>query len=297
MNRKNEVLRFVSKDQFGLEIAPNFNPLAAKKEGFNCESIDISDAGKIRQYIAEDPRRSDEDLSRIEDVDYVLDACQIDNLRHQSSRFGSYDYIVSSHNFEHLANPIKFLQGAYDALAPGGHLSMAIPDYRACFDYFRFPTRLSDWLQAFHNDDEKPTTFSIFDYKLNVVKMLDKKQRQQNAFALCREYRVNFEPMYSPKEVYKEFLESGDSYHDNHCSVLCPEVFHLLMADAIEIGLVKFQIRSISITHFSEFYVHLRKPLSEGERIEENRLNLLTEAKRAICVPLLFASDRLICMA
>ncbi len=56
-------------------------------------------------------------------------------------------------------------------------------------------------------------------------------------------------------------------------------MFHLLIADAIEMGLVKFQIRSISITYSSEFYVHLRKPMKTEDRVEEERMNPIIEVQ------------------
>ena len=38
---------------------------------------------------------------------------------------------------------------------------MAIPDRRACFDYFRPLTRLSDWIQAFVEDRSRPSSAQI----------------------------------------------------------------------------------------------------------------------------------------
>ena len=91
----------------------------------------------------------------IEDVDLVGSSTHIGELVRARGEAGTFDYVVSSHNFEHLPNPIRFLQGCAEALRPGGILSMAIPDRRACFDYFRPVTRLSDWIQAFV-EDRKP---------------------------------------------------------------------------------------------------------------------------------------------
>ncbi len=282
MNRTQELLRFVRKDQVGLEIAPYFNPLTPKAQGFRCESVDVFDTDRLRQNAAADPALNAADVARIEDVDHVFDACQLGDLRNHSPHFGAYAFVVSSHNFEHLPNPIKFLQGAYDALAPGGMLSMAIPDYRACFDYFRFPTRLNDWLRAFHEDHRAPTPYTHFDVQLNGARILDKRQHQKSAFALGLERRVTLVAAGSPEAAYQSFLDPSPTYQDTHCQVLCPETFHLLIADAIALGLVQFEIWSISHTNTYEFYVHLRKPLTLAPPPPLDRLALLTAAKRAI---------------
>ena len=71
--------------------------------------------------------------------------------------------MISSHNFEHSPNPIRFLQGCGKVLKPGGVLSMALPDKRACFDYFRPHTTLGQWLEAFFAERERPTPAQVFD--------------------------------------------------------------------------------------------------------------------------------------
>ncbi len=281
MNRTQELLRFVSKDRMGLEIAPYFNPLTPKSAGFRCESLDVFDTARLRQNAAKDPSLSEADRERIEDVDHVVDACQIGDLRNVTPHFGAFAYVVSSHNFEHLPNPIKFLQGAYDALAPGGVLSMAIPDYRACFDYFRFPTRLSDWLRAFHEDHQQPPPYTLFDFDVNRAEIVDQKQRQRPGFPLGLERTMTLGAPGSPAQAYQRFLQPDEVYHDTHCSLVCPETFHLLISDAIDMGLVHFDVLSISRTTTYEFFVHLRKPEARAARLRYDRHSLLTAAKRA----------------
>lgn len=51
-----------------------------------------------------------------------------------------YDFVLSSHNLEHFANPAKALKEWLRILKPGGALVLALPDRRWTFDHRREPT-------------------------------------------------------------------------------------------------------------------------------------------------------------
>lgn len=62
-----------------------------------------------------------------------------------------FDWIVSSHNFEHLPDPIRFLRDCEGLLKPGSFVGMIIPDKRQCFGRFRPTTNIADLVRAHHN--------------------------------------------------------------------------------------------------------------------------------------------------
>lgn len=51
-----------------------------------------------------------------------------------------YDVLLSSHNLEHFANPVKALKEWQRVLKPNGALILVLPYYLATFDHFRRPT-------------------------------------------------------------------------------------------------------------------------------------------------------------
>lgn len=286
MDRKKELLRFISKEALGIEIAPYFNPLTPKSKGFNCRIVDVFDENELRSRAKDDPNIPNERVGEIEPVDFVGDASHLDELMQGHEEFGSCDYIVSSHNFEHLPNPIRFLRGCEQVLRPGGILSMAIPDYRACFDHFRFPTRLSDWLDAFHEDRSKPSPASLLDSSIGAAIYLDRDGKERPGFKIgtAKIERFKFDQEISDK--YQRYLEKPDVYIDTHCSVTCPEILHLLISDLIHLRLVGFEIVSISRTRTFEYFVHLRKPLQAMQQDEQvymaERPTLLNAARLAM---------------
>jgi SAM-dependent methyltransferase len=55
----------------------------------------------------------------------------------------SYDIILSAHNLEHFANPVKALTEWHRVLKPGGTLVLVLPNYRKTFDHLRSPTEVN----------------------------------------------------------------------------------------------------------------------------------------------------------
>jgi SAM-dependent methyltransferase len=65
----------------------------------------------------------------------------------------SRDFVLSSHNLEHFANPVKALKEWQRTLKPTGSLILVLPNYRKTFDHRRTPTPVSHM----HDDFERNT--------------------------------------------------------------------------------------------------------------------------------------------
>lgn len=290
MDRVDRLLSKLEKDKLGLEIAPYFNPALPKRAGYPVLTLDFFDTATLKENATRNSFINNERIADIEQVDFVGDAGNIGEILSEAKLLGKLHYIVSSHNFEHLPNPIKFLQGAYDALAPNGILSMAIPDCRACFDHFRYPTRLSDWLRAFHASAEQPDPETLFDSDTNTAFFIE-KDGQASTGTSFRHDPNRFEVVRNLNEAYNNYIKRIEQinlpYSDtNHVSMLFPEVMTLLLRDLQKIGLVKFEIEEISETYGVEFFVQLRKteypPNIDDEEFYAHRQMLLTKISNSL---------------
>ena len=271
MDRRDSILRFADLSAPGIEIAPYISPLIPKRNHNNVFTLDVFSTTELLKRAENDPNVKN--LSdNIEEVDFVGDACQIEQLVSKHEYFGDFQYIVSSHNFEHLPNPIKFLAGCEKALQPGGVLSMAIPDYRACFDHFRFPTRLSDWLFAYHNNIFQPDPETIFDFASNSSRYIV-NGRPQVGCDISTDDPLGFRLTGDIRQQYKNYLikkqQGNIDYEDAHCSAVSNLTFELLVGDLIRIGLIEFEILDISTVRGLEFYAHLRKPVQRDRKVVE----------------------------
>jgi SAM-dependent methyltransferase len=278
MNRRKTITSGIAKKDAGIEIAPWFAPLAAKREGYNVKVLDVFGTQELLERAREDPAISDKSYHLIEDVDFVGSATEIGGLV-PSELHGTFDYIVSSHNFEHLPNPIKFLQGCQSVLKPGGLISMAVPDRRGCFDYFRPHTNTGDWLEAYFEDRKKPSPKQIFDLQsCNAAAIVD--GRELGAFFTDTPLAT----VRTTGDILSAFHawqsdEYADVYKDAHCTVMSPASLELMLIECRYLGLISLDIESISAPVGCEFYVRLRNrsQLAPPASINETRTALMRQ--------------------
>ncbi|MCU1332887.1 MAG: class SAM-dependent methyltransferase [Candidatus Angelobacter sp.] len=64
----------------------------------------------------------------------------------------TYDFVLSSHNLEHIANPVKALQNWKRVLKPRGFLLLVLPDKHRTFDYRRPVTTLDHLYEDYARD-------------------------------------------------------------------------------------------------------------------------------------------------
>lgn len=62
---------------------------------------------------------------------------------------GVYDFVLSSHNLEHFANPVKAIKEWQRVLSPGGALVLILPHYQKTFDHRRTPTSVDHMFQDY----------------------------------------------------------------------------------------------------------------------------------------------------
>ncbi|MGB0085907.1 MAG: class I SAM-dependent methyltransferase [Rhodomicrobiaceae bacterium] len=256
MSRQEKILQGITKRQRGIEIAPYFAPLTPKRDGWNCLVLDVFDRPTLLQKAEVDPNIPREGLSLIEEVDFVGSATQLADLVPIRDH-GTFDYIVSSHNFEHIPNPVRFLQGCQRVLKPGGILSMAVPDGRACFDFFRPHTTLVDWLDAFIEQRQKPKPGQVFALAANMAGLC---RDEQSVGAFSLEDPVTAIMVTGDlSAAYQKWVTADDNgdYQDSHCSVMTPASLELIITECQYLGLVSFEIGEISTAPGCEFFVRL----------------------------------------
>lgn len=67
----------------------------------------------------------------------------------------TYDFILSSHNLEHFANPVKALQEWKRVTRSGGGLILVLPNYSKTFDHRRTPTSVDHMFEDFTRDTQE----------------------------------------------------------------------------------------------------------------------------------------------
>lgn len=87
---------------------------------------------------------------------YIKEAIDLNNIVDES-----YDFVLSCHSLEHVANPLLALREWMRVLKPGGLINLILPDRRYTFDinrpYTTFKHLLADYEAGVKEDD--PTHF------------------------------------------------------------------------------------------------------------------------------------------
>ena len=281
MHRLDFLLKGITKDMLGIEIGPYHQPLVPKCQGYRSFSIDVFDTEALRRNAATDPAISKEQADQIEEVDLIGSAANMAELVESKGIAGQCDYVISSHNFEHIPDPIRFLQGCERALKPNGFVSMALPDKRCCYDYYRPLSMTGDFLEAYFEKRERPSHAQIFAADSLNCRLVG-NNIESTSFELTTDPDL-LEPNRDLKQSFENWRTSGsgpsDSYRDAHCWAMTPSSFEIVARDFHFLGLSKLGLESVSGTHGNEFYVRLVNgtPPPEASQFYECRAGLLRE--------------------
>ena len=286
IDRRQRILRFVTKEQAGIEVGPWFAPIAPKKEGYNCRALDLFDAATLGRKAQADPAVPRERIPEIEEVDLIGSATSIADLVAERGGLGTFDYIISSHNFEHLPDPIRFLRGCEKVLKRGVFCQWPCRTGEpATTTSGPIRRSLHGW-KHISNPDFRPTFAQVFEQ--NALRSnMDRDGKVLTSWSLFDDPR-GVAPLRTLQEYFdswKAFLAMPDSeYRDVHCWVFTPASFELLIRDLEFLALVNFEIVDVSPPIGNEFVVHLRKKSGgserkiDQERFYETRKNLLHRA-------------------
>jgi SAM-dependent methyltransferase len=284
MDRLDRLRQGIVPDHDVLEIGPYHNPIAPKKRGYRTVSIDICSGPQLREMAAKDPNLGPGSVDRIEDVDLVGSACDLAEL--SARTFGPdrrFDWILSSHNIEHIPNPVRFLRQCAAVLRPGGVLRLAVPDKRACFDHFRSLTEVSEWLQAYREDRVQPTIEQLFREESYQSRLVI-GDSTIIAWGLGDDRHGAVVPLRQSLDSYRRWFgpDGGPpaGYVDTHCWAFTPQSFELLVRDTIAFGLTPFEVASVSATAGHEFFVDLRATAGFSAVDEEAYYRKRTELLR-----------------
>lgn len=251
----------MDRNGLGLEIGPCHNPLAPKKEGFAVEIMDhTSKEGLLKKY-----RTHKLPFEKIEEVDYIWERGK--TYSEITGKTNHYDWIIASHVIEHVPNLIGFLLDCDRVLKQDGKLSLAIPDKRFIFDYFRPPSSLAQVIDAHDRNQTTATIGTIVDQYLNNSHL--NKCATWNAGALGR---IRLEKDSATALQYMVDNETKLEYIDAHNWCFTPAYFRLLIHDLYLLGLSPFQEAAFHDTSGCEFFITLSR---EGKGIPTSRLAML----------------------
>jgi SAM-dependent methyltransferase len=242
--------------QTGLEIGPLATPIASKAQGA-VFYVDHADTETLRRKYAEDAHMRTR-LDEIVEVDYVLPEGQ--SLAEGLASKGPFDYIIASHVIEHIPDTVTWLDEIHGLLAPGGILSLVVPDKRFTFDVNRVTTDISAILDAHHRRLVRPAFAHIYDFSSRTFHGVDARKIWSGEEDYAGVVRTDCP---DPDLMAYDFAEkslASDDFLDIHCHVFTPASFLEIIDKLGHLGLLKYELASFHPTARDdlEFFVSLR---------------------------------------
>jgi SAM-dependent methyltransferase len=147
-----------------------------------------------------------------------------------------YDFVLSSHNLEHISNPLKALKEWIRVVKPKGAVIVLLPDYRLTFDHRRKPTPIEHMVEdyelgrderdlthlpeilEFHDISRDPGAGSIENFRQRSLQNFKNRCLHHHVFD-----EINSRKLFETAGLRVECLEFAKP---NHIAILgrCPEM-------------------------------------------------------------------------
>ena len=259
---------FRTADRAGrvLEIGPAHNPILPKRDGFDTRNVDYLDrAGLVHKY-RELKQYSPDD---IEEVDYVLPAGapMADVI---SDRF---DLVLASHVLEHTISLIDFVNDCTRLLAPGGVLSIVVPDHRYCFDRFRPRSSIGRVIDVSLNPPRFHSVGTLTEFTLNAVTHRGTpswKPGHTGTYSLIHDL--------GQVQANARRAADGGEYIDVHNWIFSPHHLRLLLQDLHALGYITVREAAFQDTTAHEFFLNLQVEAA-GTGLTREELIVLADAE------------------
>ena len=253
----------------GIEIGPYRRPIAPKAKGHNTLIVDCFSRNELVEKAGK-TCNNQIGTETIEEVDVVGDASRLLDLLRREGIDAGFDWIVSSHNFEHLPNPIRFLRDCQALLAPHGVLAMVIPDKRFCMDRFQPVATFAGVVEAWERDDDD--LWCAFRQQACKVQL---DSDGGNASILWTpscddpERLRSLDPRPAFARLREGLVSKASTVFRGHRWRFTPASFESLMYDLWVVGLVGLELELVSKLPSGEFIALLKMMGSELPNVGE----------------------------
>jgi SAM-dependent methyltransferase len=264
--RREFVFRTAPRDGTILEIGPAHNAILPKRDGFRTRNVDYLDRDglveKYREFKQYDP-------ASIEEVDYVI-AVGEPLPRAIDERF---DVVLASHVLEHSVSVIDFINDCTTLLAPGGVVSLIVPDHRYCFDRFRERSSIGRVIDAVDAGRHTHSVGTLAEFSLYAV-----RQRGGTSWPAGR--RGDYRFVHDLDEVRQNIERArGTDYIDVHDWVFSPNHLRLMIEDLHTLGYIEVREAAFQNTIGHEFFLNLTAD-GAGPGLSREELAVLSDAEQ-----------------
>ena len=270
---RTDLINVINIDSNILEIGASYNPLLSHNRS-NIYNIDVMTKNEL--IIKNEKEFIIFDKNNIPETDFLLTTENDFDFYKCVGNSIKFDYIISSHNFEHFPNFIKSLNSLEKILNDSCQIIAFIPDCRFEFDTYRNLTKVSKLIADFYNDKRKPSLEEIIENRLlfcntSTINLWHNYNLYNNLSYLEANYKINCDEtecitnqiLNNSKEtienIYNSYLKLD--YIDAHVNCFTPDSFKRIIDILLELNYINLKISMIYQTEQNshEFLVILTK--------------------------------------
>jgi Methyltransferase domain len=267
MSRLDRLLCGIDRTARILEIGASFSPAAPKADGWQTYVLDHAPQEELKRVY----QTHGVDCDKIETVDFVWTGGPIHEAV-PTQLHASFNACIASHVVEHLPNPILFFQSLDRLLTQDGVISLALPDKRYCFDFFRPLTFSPAWMEAYENKSSRHSRRALFEHFSYRTDNGDRSIWDQ--WIRVKHLNLTGDLSAAKNAADSAGLSEAAPYVDCHAWCFTPSSFALLILELSMLGLINFHVAQIYPTEGGEFITSLARG-SNLRATQQLRLDLL----------------------
>jgi hypothetical protein len=255
-----------------LEIGGSYNPIAPKSNGFNTKTVDHDTTENIyTKYKAQIENNTYSKINKVENVDYVWRGQVLENIIKER-----FDIIIASHVIEHIPDVLSFLISTSNLLNEKGIVSLAIPDKRFTFDYFRYPSEFGLALDNFNNKASKHSDGDVYNsFGYNCQKNGLSSWPHNDGYG---KFKIHLKS----EDIKKQMILNKSSYVDSHKWVFTPSSFKMFISESNKLGITSLKIVDFFETRGCEFIIHLAQADNQTKYVEDREV-LIKNSFSEVC--------------
>ena len=224
-----------------LEIGPLYNPLF-KKEDYNVFYADINSTEEVKSLYRQLPR---EVYEKIVNIDYVIDGTYTNTFNETGVKF---DYVVSSHVFEHIPNPIAYLLDVSNILEDNGKVCLLLPDKEFTFDHYRENSSFADMYDVYIRGEANNTPRLFLDVEFCRVDENDSIKYWDKTFSKYPNPNIDF-----ALEEYNNYIHDFENKHFyGHYWVFSDRSFLRILESLMSLNILPYKLVSFFPTAYKD---------------------------------------------
>ena len=237
---KDKVIENIDLKSKILDVGPLNNPMFSKNEAdiYYADVKSTEEIKNIYSYLEESR------FNRIVDIDYVIEDSYENTFKDKDTKF---DFIIFSHVFEHIPNPIEVLLDVSTILSLKGKLCILLPDKEFTFDHYRENTSFADWYDVYIRGEAHSLPRLVLDNMLDSVTLNNPMDYWNKNVTEYPNPNIS-----TCLDLYQKFVNGNEKSFEGHHWVFTDISFLKILENLYKLNLIPYNFLNFYPTAYND---------------------------------------------